>query len=52
MLKSSDLERQLREWRAARAGRQETRPVANGRRRVRVNGREVLIIRRQKRGQA
>jgi hypothetical protein len=43
MFKTSDLEKELRNWREA------TRPVSNDRRTVRVNGQEVVVITKPKR---
>ena len=52
MLKSSNLEDELRRWREARARRVSGRPVVTDRRTVRVNGRETLVVRKPKRPQA
>ena len=49
MLKSEDLEAQLRKWREDRARKQAARPVSNDRRTVRVNGQEVVVITKPKR---
>lgn len=51
MLKSGDLEAQLRKWREDRARKQSARPrpVSNDRRTVRVNGQEVVVITKPKR---
>lgn len=49
MLKSGDLEKELRNWREARARKQGARPVSNDRRTVRVNGQEVVVITKPKR---
>jgi hypothetical protein len=49
MLKSGDLEKELRSWREERARRQGARPVSNDRRTVRVNGQEVVVITKPKR---
>jgi hypothetical protein len=49
MLKSSDLENQLRKWREDRARKHSARPVSNDRRTVRVNGQEVVVITKPKR---
>jgi hypothetical protein len=49
MLKTNDLEKELREWREARARKQSSRTAANDRRTVRVNGREVVVITKSKR---
>ena len=52
MLKASDLENELRKWREARAQKQSHRGVSNDRRTVRVNGQEVVVITKPKRGLA
>ena len=49
MLKSSDLENELRKWREARARKQSHRRTPNDRRTVRVNGQEVVVITKPKR---
>jgi hypothetical protein len=49
MLKTSDLETQLRQWREERARKQATRALPTDRRTVRVNGQEVLIVTKPKR---
>lgn len=49
MVKLSDLEREFREWQESRRQQQQARPRPSGSRHVRVNGREVTIIRRVKR---
>ena len=49
MLKSSDLERELRRWREARARKQATGQVPRDRRTVRVKGQEVVVITKPKR---
>ena len=50
MEKIGDLESQLRKWREERARKQSTRQVvANDRRTVRVNGREVVVVTKPKR---
>ncbi len=51
MLKTNDLEKELRTWREARARKQAAKPVsnANDRRTVRVNGQEVVVITKPKR---
>jgi hypothetical protein len=55
MLKSSGLEQELQRWREARARKQLARPVlsdrrvVNDRRTVRVNGQEVVVVRKPKR---
>jgi hypothetical protein len=52
MFKTSDLEKELRNWREARARKQSHRPAMRDRRTVRVNGREVVIVTKPKRGLA
>ena len=49
MLKSDDLESQLRKWREDRARKQSARPMPNDRRTVRVNGQEVVVVTTPKR---
>ena len=49
MLKSGDLESQLRKWREDRARKQSARPMTNDRRTVRVNGQEVVVVTKPKR---
>lgn len=52
MLKSNDLEDELRRWRADRARKQTggVRPaIINDRRTVRVNGQEVVVVTKPKR---
>ncbi len=49
MLKSGDLEKELRNWREARARKQGARTISNDRRTVRVNGQEVVVITKPKR---
>ena len=49
MLKSGDLEKELRNWREERARKQASRPMSNDRRTVRVNGQEVVVITKPKR---
>jgi len=49
MLKSTDLEDELRRWRADRARKQSTGPAPNDRRTVRVNGQEVVVVTKPKR---
>ena len=49
MLKSDDLESQLRKWREDRARKQSARPMTNDRRTVRVNGQEVVVVTKPKR---
>ena len=49
MLKSDDLESQLRKWREDRARKQSARPMPNDRRTVRVNGQEVVVVTKPKR---
>ena len=49
MLKSTDLENELRKWREARARKHSARPFPNDRRTVRVNGQEVVVITKPKR---
>jgi hypothetical protein len=48
MLKT-DLEDELRRWRADRARKQTSAPVSNDRRTVRVNGQEVVVVTKPKR---
>jgi hypothetical protein len=50
MLKTSDLENELRKWREARARKHSHRSGSNDRRTVRVNGQEVVVITKPKRG--
>ncbi|HSQ01409.1 MAG TPA: hypothetical protein VL049_29660 [Candidatus Dormibacteraeota bacterium] len=50
MLKSNDLEDELRRWRADRARKQTVRQTVNDRRTVRVNGQEVVVVTKPKRG--
>ena len=53
MLKgTTDLEKELRKWREARARKSSARPVPNDRRTVRVNGQEVVVITKPKRHSA
>ena len=49
MMKSDDLEAQLRKWREDRARKQGARQMSNDRRTVRVNGQEVVVITKPKR---
>jgi len=49
MLKTDELEKELRNWREERARRVNARPLPNDRRTVRVNGREVVVVSRVKR---
>jgi len=50
MLKSTtDLEKELLKWREARAQKQSTRPAPTDRRTVRVNGQDVVVVRKPKR---
>jgi hypothetical protein len=49
MLKSGDLESQLRKWREDRARKQSERPTPNDRRTLRVNGQEVVVVTKPKR---
>jgi len=49
MLKSNDLEDELRRWRADRAQKQTVRQTMNDRRTVRVNGQEVVVVTKPKR---
>lgn len=49
MLKSSDLEDELRRWRADRARKHASGPAPNDRRTVRVNGQEVVVVTKPKR---
>ena len=49
MVKSGDLESQLRKWREDRARKQAARPMPNDRRTVRVNGQEVVVVTKPKR---
>lgn len=50
MLKGNDLEDELRRWRADRARKQTVRQTSNDRRTVRVNGQEVVVVTKPKRG--
>lgn len=52
MLKGTDLEDELRRWRADRARKQTVRQPVNDRRTVRVNGQEVVVVTKPKRGAA
>jgi len=52
MLKSGDLEKELRDWREMKARKQISRPVSADRRTVRVNGREVEVVTKPKRTMA
>jgi hypothetical protein len=49
MVKSGDLESQLRQWREDRARKQSARPTPNDRRTLRVNGQEVVVVTKPKR---
>ena len=49
MLKSSGLEQELQRWREARARKQLGRPIPNDRRTVRVNGQEVVVVKKLRR---
>jgi hypothetical protein len=51
MMKSGDLESQLRKWREDRARKQSERPgpIPNDRRTLRVNGQEVVVVTKPKR---
>ncbi len=49
MLKSNDLEDELRRWRADRARKQSAGQTPNDRRTVRVNGQEVVVVTKPKR---
>ncbi len=49
MLKTDNLEKELRNWREMRAQRSGARPALNDRRTVRVNGQEVVVVTRPKR---
>jgi hypothetical protein len=49
MVKSGDMEAQLRQWREDRARKQSARPTLNDRRTVRVNGQEVVVVTKPKR---
>jgi hypothetical protein len=50
MLKGTDLEDELRRWRADRARKQsERQPAINDRRTVRVNGQDVVVVTKPKR---
>lgn len=49
MLKGSDLEGELRRWRADRARKQTVRQTITDRRTVRVNGQEVVVVTKPKR---
>ena len=50
MLKTSDIEKTLRIWREEKARKQNARPQSNERRTVRVNGQEVVVVTKPKRG--
>lgn len=50
MLKTSELEKELQKWREARARKLSTRQAMNDRRTVRVNGQEVVVVTKPKRG--
>jgi hypothetical protein len=52
MLKSSNLEKELRKWREARARKQGGRQTPADRRTLRVNGQEVVVITKPKRALA
>lgn len=52
MVKSGDLESQLRKWREDRARKQSARPMPNDRRTLRVNGQEVVVVTKPKRSAA
>ncbi len=49
MLKTDDIEKELRKWREGRAKKVGTRPISNDRRTLRVNGQEVVVITKPKR---
>jgi hypothetical protein len=49
MLKTENLEKELRDWREARVRKQTSRPVTSDRRTLRVNGREVVVVTKPKR---
>jgi len=49
MLKSGDLEKELRDWREAKVRKQTSRPLSTDRRTVRVNGRDVVVVTKPKR---
>jgi hypothetical protein len=49
MMKTGDIESQLRQWREDRARKQSARPMTNDRRTVRVNGQEVVVVTKPKR---
>jgi hypothetical protein len=49
MLKTNDLENQLRRWREERARKQATRPLKADRRTVRVNWQDVVVVVKPKR---
>jgi len=49
MLKTSELEKELRKWREAKARKHGARQTPNDRRTVRVNGQEVVVITKPKR---
>jgi hypothetical protein len=50
MLKTSELEREIQKWREARARKPSARYAASDRRTVRVNGQEVVVVTKPKRG--
>ena len=52
MLKTSELEKELQNWREAKARKQAGRAHTNDRRTVRVNGQEVVVITKPKRSVA
>lgn len=49
MLKSGDLEKELRNWREAKGRKQTSRSVSADRRTLRVNGRDVVVVTKPKR---
>ncbi len=49
MLKTTELEKELRKWRESKARKQGARQTPNDRRTVRVNGQEVVVITKPKR---
>jgi hypothetical protein len=52
MLKTANLEKELRKWREARARKQGGRQTPADRRTLRVNGQEVVVITKPKRALA
>jgi hypothetical protein len=50
MLKTSELEKELQRWREARARKHSMHHAPKDRRTVRVNGQEVVVVTKPKRG--